>query len=79
MPTVRILLLLLLLEDFFILEVIKTRLMQWFSVEEVVYFVRVCESHGSEAWKEITGRDGKEILPFYASLYFDPFLSDVTW
>ena len=27
----------------------KTRLMQWFSVKEVVYFVRVCESHASGA------------------------------
>ena len=27
----------------------KTRLMQWFSVAEVIYFVRVCESHASGA------------------------------
>ena len=27
----------------------KARLMQWFSVKEVVYFVRVCESHASGA------------------------------
>ena len=52
--------------------------MQWFSVEVVIYFVRVCELHAWGAWKEITGM-GKKILPFYASLYFDPFLSDITW
>ena len=37
--------------------------MQWFSVKEVVYFVRVCESHASGAWKEITGM-GKSFSPF---------------
>ena len=41
----------------------KTRLMQWFSVKEVVYFVRVCESHASGTWKEIRGM-GKSFSPF---------------
>ena len=41
----------------------KARLMQWFSVKEVVYFVRVCESHASGAWKEITVM-GKSFSPF---------------
>lgn len=62
MPTVRIFFVVVVAARFFHSRS-KTRLMQLFSVEVVIYFVRLCELHASGAWKEITGM-GKKFSPF---------------